>query len=207
MGLAQKISGLGRQPKSLSLPGKLDRTRAAFADPFSHIRRRRCGIHLRRLRSEDKSQAHSQAGASEKRLHLVHWQKPDRRARRRPNSGPDLGKNLDGVDLSVVVSKYIGETEKNLRRVFAAAKRSGAVLFFDEADALFGKRTEVHDSHDRYANIEINYLLKRIEEYAGLAILATGKRAKIDNAFSRRFHFVIRVPPRRKPRREKSSVR
>jgi hypothetical protein len=110
----------------------------------------------------------------------------------------DLGKNLDRVDLSVVVSKYIGETEKNLRRVFAAAKGSGAVLFFDEADALFGKRTEVHDSHDRYANIEINYLLKRIEEYAGVAILATRKCAKIDNAFARRFHFVIRVPPRRK---------
>jgi hypothetical protein len=110
----------------------------------------------------------------------------------------DLGKNLDRVDLSVVVSKYIGETEKNLRRVFAAAKGSGAVLFFDETDALFGKRTEVHDSHDRYDNIEINYLLKRIEEYAGVAILATRKCAKIDNAFARRFHFVIRVPPRRK---------
>jgi hypothetical protein len=110
----------------------------------------------------------------------------------------DLRKKLYRVDLGVVVSKYIGETEKNLRRVFAAAKESGAVLFFDEAHALFGKRTEVHDSHDRYANIEINYLLKRIEEYAGVAILATRKCAKIDNAFSRRFHFVIRVPPRRK---------
>ena len=119
----------------------------------------------------------------------------------------DLGKNLYRVDLGVVVSKYIGETEKNLHRVFDAAKGSGAVLFFDEADALFGKRTEVHDSHDRYANIEINYLLKRIEEYAGVAILATSKRTRIDNAFSRRFHFVIRVPPRRKPRRKKSSVR
>jgi ATPase family associated with various cellular activities (AAA)/ABC toxin N-terminal region len=119
----------------------------------------------------------------------------------------DLGKNLARVDLSVVVSKYIGETEKNLRRVFAAAKGSGAVLFFDEADALFGKRVAVHDSHDRYANVEINYLLKRIEEYAGVAILATSKRTRIDNAFSRRFHFVIRVPPRRKPRRQKSSVR
>jgi hypothetical protein len=119
----------------------------------------------------------------------------------------DLRKKLYRVDLGVVVSKYIGETEKNLRRVFAAAKESGAVLFFDEAHALFGKRTEVHDSHDRYANIEINYLLKRIEEYAGVAILATRKCAKIDNAFSRRFHFVIRVPPRRKPPREKSSVR
>jgi AAA+ superfamily predicted ATPase len=109
-----------------------------------------------------------------------------------------LGKNLYRVDLGVVVSKYIGETEKNLRRVFDAAKGSRAVLFFDEADALFGKRTEVHDSHDRYANIEINYLLKRIEEYAGIAILATVKHAKIDNAFLRWFHFIIRVPAAKK---------
>jgi SpoVK/Ycf46/Vps4 family AAA+-type ATPase len=118
----------------------------------------------------------------------------------------DLGKKLYRVDLGAVVSKYIGETETNLRRVFNAARKSRAVLFFDEADALFGKRTEVHDSHDRYANIEINYLLQRIEEYAGLAILATGKRTKIDNALSRRFDFVIRVPPRRKPRRKESSI-
>jgi len=118
----------------------------------------------------------------------------------------DLGKKLYRVDSSAVVSKYIGETEKTLRCVFDAARKSRAVLFFDEADALFGERTEVHDSHDRYANIEINYLLQRIEEYAGLAILATGKRTKIDNAFSRRFDFVIRVPPRRKPRRKESSI-
>ncbi len=119
----------------------------------------------------------------------------------------DLGKNLYRVDLGAVVSKYIGETEKNLRRVFDAANSSGAVLFFDEADALFGKRTEVKDSHDRYANIELNYLLQRIEDYAGLAILTTGNRNKIDNAFSRRFHFVICVPQRRKTRRKESSAR
>jgi hypothetical protein len=113
----------------------------------------------------------------------------------------DLGKDLYRVDLGAVVSKYIGETEKNLKRVFAAAEKNGAVLFFDEADALFGKRTEVKDSHDRYANIEINYLLQRIEKYGGVAILAAGNRTKIDNALSRWFHFVIRVPPRRKPRR------
>ena len=118
----------------------------------------------------------------------------------------DLGKKLHRVDLGAVVSKYIGETEKNLRRVFNATRKSRAVLFFDEADALFGKRTEVHNSHDRYANIEINYLLQRMEEYAGLAILATAKRTKIDNAFSRRFDFVIRVPPRRKPRRKEFSI-
>jgi SpoVK/Ycf46/Vps4 family AAA+-type ATPase len=103
--------------------------------------------------------------------------------------------------LGAVVSKYIGETEKNLRRVFAAAKKNGAVLFFDEADALFGKRTELKDSHDRYVNIEINYLLQRIEKYGGVAILAAGNRTKIDNALSQWFHFVIRVPPRRKSRR------
>ena len=119
----------------------------------------------------------------------------------------NLGKNLYRVDLDAVFSKYIGETEKNLRRVFDAANSSGAVLFFDEADALFGKRTDVHDSHDGYANIEINYLLQRIEDYAGPAILATGTRNKIDNAFSRRFHFVISIPQRRKPRRKESSAR
>lgn len=113
----------------------------------------------------------------------------------------DLGKDLYRVDLSTVVSKYIGETEKNLKRVFAAAEKNGAVLFLDEADALFGKRTEVKDSHDRYANIEINCLLHRIEKYGGVAILAAGNRTKIDDALSRWFHFVIRVPPRRKPRR------
>src|SRR6266513_2318291 len=107
------------------------------------------------------------------------------------------GKNRTGA----LVSKYIGETEKNLRRVFAAAKKNGAVLFFDEVDALFGKRTELKDSHDRYVNIEINYLLQRIEKYGGVAILAAGNRTKIDNALSQWFHFVIRVPPRRKSRR------
>ena len=90
-----------------------------------------------------------------------------------------------------MVSKYVGETEKNLRRVFDAAERSGAILFFDEADALFGTRTEVRDSHDRYANLEINYLLQRMEDYAGLAILATNRRAALDGAFLRRLRFVI----------------
>src|SRR4029079_8111678 len=98
------------------------------------------------------------------------------------------------IDLAGVVSKYIGETEKNLRRVFDAAERSGAILFFDEADALFGTRTEVRDSHDRYANVEINYLLQRMEDYAGLAILATNRRAALDQAFLRRLRFVIEFP-------------
>jgi SpoVK/Ycf46/Vps4 family AAA+-type ATPase len=98
------------------------------------------------------------------------------------------------IDLAGVVSKYIGETEKNLRRVFNAAEGGGAILFFDEADALFGKRSEVRDSHDRYANIEVDYLLQRMEEYRGLAILATNRKSHIDQAFLRRLRFVIDFP-------------
>lgn len=102
--------------------------------------------------------------------------------------------DLYRIDLSAVVSKYIGETEKNLRRLFDAAEDGGAILFFDEADALFGKRSEVKDSHDRYANIEINYLLQRIEAYRGLAILATNMKSALDTAFMRRLRFVVRFP-------------
>ena len=98
------------------------------------------------------------------------------------------------IDLSGVVSKYIGETEKNLRRLFDAAESGGAILFFDEADALFGKRSEVKDSHDRYANIEINYLLQRMEAYRGLAILTTNMKASLDPAFVRRLRFVVNFP-------------
>jgi len=119
----------------------------------------------------------------------------------------NLGKDLYRVDLSAVVSEYIGETEKNLGRVFSAAKDSHAVLFFDEADALFGKRTDVKDSHDRYANIEINYLLRRSEKYAGLTILATSNRTRVDKRLLPRFHFIIPVPPRNKLRRKESSTR
>lgn len=102
-----------------------------------------------------------------------------------------LNLHLYRIDLSAVVSKYIGETEKNLRRLFDAAEDGGAILFFDEADALFGKRSEVKDSHDRYANIEINYLLQRIEAYRGLAILATNLRSSLDQAFMRRLRFIL----------------
>jgi shikimate kinase len=98
------------------------------------------------------------------------------------------------IDLAGVVSKYIGETEKNLRKVFDAAEQGGAILFFDEADALFGKRTEVKDSHDRYANIEIDYLLQRMEEYRGLAILATNRKSALDRAFLRRLRFLVDFP-------------
>ena len=98
----------------------------------------------------------------------------------------ELRLDLYRIDLASVVSKYIGETEKNLRRVFDAAEDGGAILFFDECDALFGKRSKVRDSHDRYANIEVNYLLQRIEAYRGLAILATNMRNALDAAFTRR---------------------
>lgn len=102
--------------------------------------------------------------------------------------------DLYRIDLSAVVSKYIGETEKNLRRMFDAAEEGGALLFFDEADALFGKRSEVKDSHDRYANIEINYLLQRMEAYSGLAVLATNMKGALDQAFMRRLRFVVNFP-------------
>lgn len=102
--------------------------------------------------------------------------------------------DLYRIDLSSVVSKYIGETEKNLRKLFDAAEDSGAILFFDEADALFGKRSEVKDSHDRYANIEINYLLQRMESYRGLAILATNMKSALDSAFVRRLRFIVDFP-------------
>ena len=102
--------------------------------------------------------------------------------------------SLYRIDLSSVVSKYIGETERNLRRLFDAAEDGGAILFFDEADALFGKRSEVKDSHDRYANIEINYLLQRIEAYKGLSILATNMKSALDTAFLRRLRFIINFP-------------
>jgi len=106
----------------------------------------------------------------------------------------ELGLDLYRIDLSSVVSKYIGETEKNLRRLFDTAEDSGAILFFDEADALFGKRSEVKDSHDRYANIEINYLLQRMESYRGLAILATNMKNALDRAFVRRLRFIVDFP-------------
>jgi SpoVK/Ycf46/Vps4 family AAA+-type ATPase len=106
----------------------------------------------------------------------------------------ELRLNLYRIDLSAVVNKYIGETEKNLRRLFDAAEEGGSILFFDEADALFGKRSEVKDSHDRYANIEINYLLQRLESYRGLAILATNMKSALDEAFLRRLRFVVNFP-------------
>ncbi|MFJ5730379.1 ATP-binding protein [Streptomyces paradoxus] len=106
----------------------------------------------------------------------------------------ELGLDLFVVDLSQVVSKYIGETEKNLRRVFDAAERGGALLLFDEADALFGKRSEVKDSHDRYANLEVSYLLMRMEAYRGLAVLTTNMKKALDNAFLRRIRFVVDFP-------------
>jgi ATPase family associated with various cellular activities (AAA) len=106
----------------------------------------------------------------------------------------ELQLDLYRIDLSQVVSKYIGETEKNLRRVFDTAEGGGAILLFDEADALFGKRSEVRDSHDRYANIEVSYLLQRMEAYRGLAILTSNMKNALDPAFMRRIRFVVQFP-------------
>ena len=106
----------------------------------------------------------------------------------------ELQLDLYKIDLSQVVSKYIGETEKNLHQIFREAQSSGAILFFDEADALFGKRSEVKDAHDRYANIEISYLLQKMEEYDGIAILATNLRRNMDDAFVRRLRFIVEFP-------------
>ena len=107
----------------------------------------------------------------------------------------ELGRDVYRVDLSKIVSKYIGETEKNLRQVFATAAAHHSILFFDEADALFGKRTEVKDSHDRYANQEINYLLQQIETYDGITIIAAKRKEHIDQAFLRRLRFIIEFHP------------
>jgi AAA+ superfamily predicted ATPase len=106
----------------------------------------------------------------------------------------ELALDLYRVDLSRVVDKYVGETEKNLARLFDEAQAAGAILFFDEADALFGKRSEVKDAHDRYANLEIGYLLQRMEEYEGVTILASNRARDMDEAFTRRFHFLIDFP-------------
>ncbi len=106
----------------------------------------------------------------------------------------ELGLDLYRIDISAVVSKYIGETEKNLRRVFDAAEEGGALLLFDEADALFGKRSDAKDSRDHYANMEVGYLLQRMEAYQGLAILTTNLKSALDRAFQRRLRFVIEFP-------------
>jgi AAA+ superfamily predicted ATPase len=115
----------------------------------------------------------------------------------------ELGQDLYRIDLSAVVSKYVGETEKNLASAFDEAERGSAVLFFDEADALFGKRTEIRDAHDRYANLEVNYLLQRVETFTGLVVLASNRQSALDEAFLRRLRFVIRFdPPDARLRRE-----
>jgi SpoVK/Ycf46/Vps4 family AAA+-type ATPase len=106
----------------------------------------------------------------------------------------ELQLDLFRIDLSSAVSKYIGETEKNLRRIFDAAEAGGAILLFDEADALFGRRSEVKDSHDRYANVEISYLLQRMEDYRGLAILTSNIKTALDTAFQRRIRFIVPFP-------------
>ena len=107
----------------------------------------------------------------------------------------DLGTNVQRINLGRISQQYIGETEKNLARTFDAAAKKGAVLLFDEADALFGKRTNVKDSHDRYANLETNYLLTQIESYPGLVILATNKKEDLDPRILKRLKYVVTFPP------------
>ncbi len=108
----------------------------------------------------------------------------------------ETGLELRRVDLSGIVGKYIGETEKNLRRLFAATEENGAILLFDEADALFGKRPEVQDSHDRYANIEVSYQLQGMESYHGLAMQAASLKSNLDDAFLRRLRLIVQFPVR-----------
>ncbi|NJM09123.1 ATP-binding protein [Candidatus Gracilibacteria bacterium] len=115
----------------------------------------------------------------------------------------DLGLELYKIDLSMMVSKYIGETEKNLDKIFTAAREANAILFFDEADAIFGKRSEVKDAHDRYANIEVGYLLQKMESYDGVVILATNLRKNLDDAFVRRLHVAIEFPFPEEPDRQR----
>ncbi len=106
----------------------------------------------------------------------------------------EIGLDMYRIDLSKVMSKYIGETEKILSEIFSSAENAGCILFFDEADAVFGKRTEIKDAHDRFSNIEISYLLQRIESYDGIVILATNLKRNIDDAFMRRMRFIVDFP-------------
>jgi len=118
----------------------------------------------------------------------------------------ELNLNLYRIGLSAVVSKYIGETEKNLGRIFDAAKDSGCILLFDEADAMFGIRAQVSDTHDRATNIETGYLLQRMEEYTDIAILATNRLQNLDKSFVRRMRFVVKFPFSANKRRKKSGI-
>jgi SpoVK/Ycf46/Vps4 family AAA+-type ATPase len=120
-----------------------------------------------------------------------------------PGTGKTLSASLIGkhcgcdvykLDLSMIVSKYIGETEKNLARVFDLAEHKGWILFFDEADALFGSRTRIGDAHDRFANQEVSFLLQRVEDFSGVVVLASNLKSNIDDAFMRRFHSVVHFP-------------
>jgi hypothetical protein len=119
----------------------------------------------------------------------------------------ELGVGLYRIDLSAVVGKFIGETEKNLSAVFADAEAAGAILFIDEADALFGKRSEVKDAHDRFANIEVNYLLQRLEDFNGLVVLASNSRDNVDPAIVRRVDYVLELPMPGKPPKSHSAAR
>jgi len=180
--LAQRIDSRARWD-DLVLP---ERAQQALRDMAAHVRQRvrvyeTWGLGLRSARGLGTSALFSGPSGTGKTLAAEVL-------------AAELGLDLYRIDLSQVVSKYIGETEKNLRRVFDAAEEGGAVLLFDEADALFGKRSEVKDSHDRFANIEVSYLLQRMEAYRGLAILTTNMKEALDPAFLRRLRFLVQFP-------------
>lgn len=122
---------------------------------------------------------------------LFHGKNPAAKLAAADKLAVETGKELIRIDLSQVVSKYIGETEKNLRAIFDRAEKKDVILFFDEADALFGKRTEVKDSHDRYANQEVSYLLQKIESFGGLVIISVARKENIDSPFLRRIRRVV----------------
>jgi len=154
-------------------------------------------IALRALRPADAIRSHAASRRTSERSGVTAlFAGSDRGARENAAAAlaAELEVDLYRVDVGQVVSKYIGETEKNLRRVFDAAERAGAVLLFDEADALFGKRTDVKDAHDRYANIEVGYLLERLESFSGVAVLATNAKSNIDPAFVRRIRHIVELP-------------
>jgi len=188
-----------------------DADRKVFLYPENWIEpdlapRQACLASLRKVlaavRAPSGARAKRQRDAKASRARGVRvWLTGKNRARARVTAqvlASDLGRDLYHVDLGLVASRYVGRTENHLRRVFDAAEKGGAVLLFDEADALLGRRSGVKDSHDRYANAELDYLLQRMERYRGLAVLTTGSRRAIDKAFSGRFDFVVRVPPCRR---------
>jgi len=193
MEVAQKLPRMGRQPQNLPLSAELDRTRTALTGPISRATERIGPIYSPTMRRE-------------RRSHFILRQRSVEASGRGSSFGPQPRERpVPGRFERRHLGIYWRDREKS-RPCFQYGEECHAVLFFDEADALFGKRTDVKDSHDRYANIEINYLLRRSEKYAGLTILAAGNRTGIDKRLLPRFHFIIPVPQRKKLRHKESST-